>query len=132
MQENLVILLIDDDQDDRKLFFEAVKEIDKGITCIGSSSGLEALVYLKTGTNRIPDFIFLDLRMPGLSGQKCLEEIKKDRRLSGIPVIVYTTSKEVKESIALRKMGAVHFMSKPTSPDEIYYMVSCAINERWD
>jgi DNA-binding NtrC family response regulator len=132
MQENLVILLIDDDQDDRKLFFEAVKEIDKGITCIGSSSGLEALVYLKTVTNKIPDFIFLDLRMPGLSGQKCLEEIKKDRRLSGIPVIVYTTSKEVKESIALRKMGAVHFMSKPTSPDEIYYMVSCAINERWD
>jgi CheY-like chemotaxis protein len=132
MQENLVILLIDDDPDDRKLFFEAVKEIDEDITCILSSSGLEALNYLRSGSNRIPDFIFLDLRMPGLSGQKCLEEIKKDKKLSAIPVIVYTTSKEVKESIALKKMGAVHFMSKPTSTDEIYYMVSCAINEKWD
>ena len=127
----MMILLIDDDEDDRKLFFEAVREFDETITCVGSSNGQEALLYLKNEANSIPDFIFLDLRMPGLSGQKCLEEIKKDPRLVPVPVIVYSTSTDVKESIELKKMGAVHFMSKPESPDDIYYMVSVVLSENW-
>ncbi len=132
MQKSIAILLIDDDADDRKLFFEAVREVDSSIACIGAGNGREALLYLKNETNRPPDFIFLDLRMPGLSGQKCLEEIKKDMRLAHIPVVIYTTSREVSESIELKNLGAVHFMSKPTSPDEIYYMVSFVLSEKWN
>jgi CheY-like chemotaxis protein len=131
MEKSMTILLIDDDEDDRKLFFEAVREFDETITCVGSRNGQEALLYLKNEANPIPDFIFLDLRMPGLSGQKCLEEIKKDPRLVPVPVIVYSTSTDVKESIELKKMGAVHFMSKPESPDDIYYMVSVVLSENW-
>jgi CheY-like chemotaxis protein len=131
MEKSMTILLIDDDEDDRKLFFEAVREFDETITCVGSRNGQEALLYLKNEANSIPDFIFLDLRMPGLNGQKCLEEIKKDPRLVPVPVIVYTTSTDVKESIELKKMGAVHFMSKPDSPDDIYYMVSVVLSENW-
>ena len=132
MKKNITILLADDDEDDRKLFFEASKEVDNTIRCIGVGSSKEALDYLKNVTNKLPDFIFLDLRMPGLSGQQCLMEIKKDPRLIPIPVIVYTTSKDVNESIALKKLGAAHFMSKPTSPEEVYYMVSSVLNEKWN
>lgn len=128
----MTILFADDDEDDIKLFFEAAKEVDNTIVCIGMSSSKEALDYLKNVTNRLPDYIFLDLRMPGLSGQQCLMEIKKDPRLIPIPVIVYTTSKDVNESIALKKLGAAHFMSKPTSPEEVYYMVSSVLNEKWN
>jgi CheY-like chemotaxis protein len=131
MGKNIAILLIDDDEDDRKLFFEAVREVDKAIICVGAGNGNEALLYLKDIGNTLPDYIFLDLRMPGLSGQQCLIEIKKDPRLLSVPVIVYTTSKEVNESIALKKLGAVHFMSKPTSPEEVYYMVSFVLGEKW-
>lgn len=131
MKKTMTILLVDDDEDDRKLFFEAVKEVDQTISCVGAESCKEGLIYLKEESNIIPDFIFLDLRMPGLSGEKCLEEIKKDARLLHIPVIVYTTSKELSESIALKKMGAAHFMSKPVSPEEVYYMVSFVLNENW-
>ena len=127
----MTILFADDDEDDIKLFFEAAKEVDNTIVCIGMSSSKEALDYLKNVTNRLPDYIFLDLRMPGLSGQQCLMEIKKDTRLIPIPVIVYTTSKDVNESIALKKLGAAHFMSKPTSPEEVYYMVSFVLGEKW-
>ncbi len=131
MENKISILLVDDDEDDRKLFFEAVKEVDGTAECIGLSSGHEALVYVKNEHNPTPDYIFLDLRMPGLTGQQCLVEIKKQARLTRVPVIVYTTSREVNESIALKKMGAAHFMSKPTSPEEIYYMVSFVLNEKW-
>jgi len=131
MNKHITILLVDDDEDDRKLFFEAVKEVDNKIRCISAGNCQEALHYLKTETNILPDFIFLDLRMPGYSGKKCLEEIKKDARLLPIPVIIYTTSREVNESIELKKMGAVYFMSKPTSPEEVYYMVSFVLGEKW-
>jgi len=132
MEKSITILFADDDADDRKLFFEAVKEIDDTIKCIGAANGKEALRYLKNEALPRPDYIFLDLRMPGISGQECLEEIKKDENLVHIPVIVYTTSREVEESIKLKKLGAVHFMSKPDSPDEIYYMISFVLGEKWD
>jgi CheY-like chemotaxis protein len=132
MDKPITILLVDDDADDRKLFFEAAKEVDETITCISATSGQEALIYLKNEANPLPEFIFLDLRMPGLSGQECLDEIKKDARLVTVPVIVYTTSREVKESIRLRKSGAAYFMSKPTSPDDVYYMISYVLGEKWN
>ena len=108
------------------------KEVDKTIDCIGMANGKDALLYLKNEANEIPKYIFLDLRMPGLSGQQCLEEIKKVSRLSNVPVIVYTTSRDINESTTLKKLGAAHFMSKPTSPGEVYYMVSFVLNEKWN
>ena len=128
----MTILLVDDDEDDRELFIEAVGEVDKDIRCIAAAGGEDALQYLSDTANPAPDFIFLDLRMPGLSGQQCLEEIKKDARLASVPVIVYTTSRDVKESETLKKLGAVHFMSKPVSPSDVYYMVSFVLGEKWD
>jgi CheY-like chemotaxis protein len=131
-KKTMTILLVDDDEDDRKLFFEAAGEVDKEIKCIGAADGQEALEYLSDAANPVPDFIFLDLRMPGLSGQQTLEEIKKDVRLTSVPVIVYTTSRDEKESQMLKKLGAAHFMSKPVSPDDVYYMVSFVLGEKWN
>jgi DNA-binding NtrC family response regulator len=131
MDKKTTILLVDDDADDRQFFFEAVKQVDEMISCISAGSAQDALLYLKNENNLLPDFIFLDLRMHGLSGKECLEEIKKDARLYPIPVIVYTTSREVEESVELKKMGAAHFMSKPTSPDDIYYMLSVVLGDNW-
>jgi CheY-like chemotaxis protein len=128
----MTILLIDDDEDDRKLFFEATKEVDTEIKCVAAVNGQEALTYLNNAANSLPDFIFLDLRMPGLSGQQCLEAIKKDFRLASIPIIVYTTSRDVKESETMKRLGATHFMSKPVSPDDVYYMVSFVLSEKWN
>ena len=131
MDKRTTILLVDDDPDDQELFLEVLKEVDNSISCVSASNGQEALLYLKDEANLLPDFIFLDLRMHGISGKKCLEEIKKDARLCPIPVIVYTTSREVNESIELKRMGAAHFMSKPTSTDDIYFMLSVVLGENW-
>jgi CheY-like chemotaxis protein len=128
----MTILLIDDDEDDRKLFCEVTEEVDKTNTCITIGNGVEGLAYLKDEKNTLPDFIFLDLRMPGMSGRQCLTEIKQDLRLKPVPVIVYTTSRDEKESIALKNLGAAHFMSKPVSPDEVYYLVSFVLGEVWN
>jgi CheY-like chemotaxis protein len=127
----MTILLIDDDEDDRKLFFEATADYDDTIIYIAAADAPEALGYLNNAANVLPDFIFLDLRMPGLSGEQCLVEIKKDLRLASIPVIIYTTSRDEKESVRLKGLGAAHFMSKPVLPDDVYYMVSFVLGEKW-
>ena len=125
------LLLVDDDADDRKLFLEAAGEVDQTIDCIIASNGMEALAILRNKELSPPDYIFLDLRMPGLSGEECLIEIRKETRLAAVPVIVYTTSRDVRESVRLKQLGAAHFMSKPVSPEDVYYMVSFVLGEKW-
>jgi CheY-like chemotaxis protein len=127
----MTLLLVDDDADDRKLFFEAVREVDQSITCVAASNGREALAMLRGRELSLPDYIFLDLRMPGLSGEECLLEIKKEAWLADIPVIVYTTSRDVRESVRLKQLGAAHFMSKPVSPEDVFYMISFVLGETW-
>ena len=132
MKDNISVLIVDDDADDRQLFEDAVKEIDERIECIAAKDGQQALELLKNSHGHLPDLIFLDLRMPRFSGRRCLLEIKKDKLLSHIPVIIYTTSQEVEESQELKDMGAVHFMSKPDNPEEIYFLLSFVLEEQWN
>lgn len=129
MKKNMSFLIVDDDADDRMLVIESVKEIDESIECKIARNGEQALELLRNIEVPLPNFIFLDIRMPRLNGKKCLLEIKKDERLRHIPVIIYTTSKAVEESIELRAMGAFHFISKPRNADEIFYLISFVMEE---
>jgi CheY-like chemotaxis protein len=130
MKNSMSFLIVDDDADDRMLFIEAAAEIDKTIECKIAKNGEEALNLLRNVEYPLPDFIFLDIRMPRLNGKKCLFEIKNDERLKNIPVIIYTTSRAVEESKELRAMGAFHFISKPKNADEIFYLISFVIDEQ--
>ena len=120
---------MDDDVDDRNFIIAAVKEIDADIECITANDGQQALEVLMSSP-RLPDLVFLDLRMPRFSGRKCLLEIRKNTRFENLPVIIYTTSTEIEESQDLKKMGALHFISKPNNPDEIYYLISMVLEEQ--
>ncbi|MEI6950618.1 response regulator [Paraflavisolibacter sp. H34] len=126
------ILLVDDDADDRKYFLEALAEIDPTIRCRTARDGQQALELLQHPSESLPHYIFLDLRMPRVNGRQCLLQIKADERIKDIPVIIYTTSTEVEEAEDLQQLGAVHFISKPSDPDEIYYVLSLVLEERWN
>ena len=123
------ILFVDDDADDRMLFIEAVKEVDESYECVTANDGRQALELLNNVVHSLPDIIFLDINMPRLSGKKCLFEIKNNERLKHIPVIIYTTSKDVEESKELKELGAYHFISKPRNAEDIYYLVSIVLEE---
>jgi CheY-like chemotaxis protein len=127
----MTILLVDDEEDDRRLFIEAAREFDSTIICLAASDGMEALDWLQDGDRDVPDYIFLDLRMHGISGEECLVGIKKEPRAAEVPVIVYTTSRDVQESVKLKRLGAAHFMTKPVAPEDVYYMVAFVLGEQW-
>ena len=113
------VLIIDDDEDDVDLFKEALSEINRGIICISKSNGKVGLEYLKNSGKSLPQFIFLDLNMPFIDGKQFLKEVGKIERLAAIPVIIYTTSRQKMDEEETRKLGAVDFITKPASFEEL-------------
>ena len=118
-EKTSVILLVDDDADDRSMFCDALHEVDDSVACIAAQDGAQALGILRAKADALPDFIFLDLNMPRLNGQQCLSEIKKALHLEHIPVIIYTTSKQQRDIDETKKLGAAGFITKPNTFDGI-------------
>lgn len=112
------IVLVDDDSDDRDLFFEAVSFVSPTAKVEMKQDGEELMEYL-THSAPLPDVIFLDLNMPRKNGKECLLEIMENKDLSKIPVIVYTTSLNPTDIEETFNQGASRFFRKPNSFEEL-------------
>jgi len=116
MKNTKECLLIDDDPDDREIFCMALQEIDKSIKCVLANNGSDALTILKPLTFT-PDFIFIDINMPGMNGIQCLTEIKKLDHLKDAKIIMYSTSAQPKIVELTKNLGANDFLVKPVTLD---------------
>lgn len=108
------VVLIDDDRDDAELFHDVLLEIDATAIFHHFEEPRQALQYLLGKEKNLPDFIFLDINMPVVSGWQCLTEFKKDEHLKNVPVIIFTTSSQDKEKETAKKLGADGFITKPS------------------
>jgi CheY-like chemotaxis protein len=115
---NMTILYADDDKDDRELLSEALEQIDPTISCITAHDGQEALTILEN-EEVLPDYIFLDVNMPVMDGKKCLTELKKDKKLRNIPVVIYSTTTNTSEIRNLYELGASDFLNKANTFSEL-------------
>jgi len=109
---NKYILLIDDDEEELEIFSEALNEIKTPMSCIQSRSGAGAMSLL---SYLMPDYIFLDLNMPGMDGMKCLDEIKKTKELYNVPVILYSHTINHETYKRAFEAGAVACIKKPST-----------------
>src|SRR5687768_1909531 len=107
-----IILMVDDDPDDRAFFCEAVNEIDPAVICYDVENGRAALKLLQTKELK-PDIIFLDINMPVMNGWECIQELKKDTRYSDIKVIMYSTSNNEFDIRKAMSLGAMCLFTKP-------------------
>jgi CheY-like chemotaxis protein len=123
MKKPKTILLIDDDEDDRWLFAEALSRTVTGVKCTTVSGGQDAIALLSADGAKFPDLILLDLNMPGMDGKKCLEIIKKNARFKDIPVVVYSTSKNPKDRDETKLLGASDFIVKPSDYNDLCRMI---------
>jgi CheY-like chemotaxis protein len=112
MGKALHVLLIDDDEDDKYLFLEALNRLDKPTQCSYHSNGIDGLKWLTT-TGTTPDYIFLDINMPRMNGLEVLKEIKSDRHINHIPVIIYSTSGNEQHRQQALQLGAALYLPKP-------------------
>lgn len=117
------ILYVDDDPDDQDIFCEIARKIKPTITCYLANGGNEALKLLKS-LSEMPDYIFLDINMPGMTGLEFLIEKKKDERLRNVPVVMYSTS--YTETIAndCKNLGAQDLLLKGNRMSEVEQALS--------
>lgn len=107
------VFLIDDDEDDRELFCEAMEEVAPDIVCYTAANGRKALTQMANKELEIPDIIFLDINMPVMNGWQCLAMLKEQELYKNIPVIMYSTSSHPEHVEKAQQLGALGFFTKP-------------------
>ena len=125
-KKSIVILIADDDAEDRMLLQEAFEESRLKNQIQFVENGEELMDYLKN-RNRFsdkskfpaPGLILLDLNMPKKDGREALKEIKEDEMLRLIPVVVLTTSKAEEDILKTYDMGVSSFITKPVTFDSL-------------
>ena len=122
----MTFFLIDDDVDEHELFMFALEQLDHPVDCITSTDCREALERLLKKEAQ-PDFIFLDLNMPMMSGRECLCKLKATADLKHIPVVIFTTSSDPKDIADTREMGAHDFITKPSRISDLSQLLKTFI-----
>ena len=130
-RRNIVILMAEDDPDDRMLAEEAFEEarVRNDLRFVGD--GEELLAYLRRegryadrSTSPRPGLILLDLNMPKLDGREALREIKQDPNLRRIPIVVLTTSKSEIDLLQSYDLGANSYIVKPVTFDRLVEIIA--------
>ena len=118
----VVILLADDDADDRDLAREALQESRLLNTLHMVGDGEELMDYLHRrgqyaaeGSAPRPGLILLDLSMPKMDGREALAAIKQDPALRQIPVVIMTTSRAEEDICRSYDLGASSYVTKPVT-----------------
>ena len=114
------VLMAEDDPDDRIIVEHAFLEVGGKWDLRFVDDGEELMHYLRRTRNYadsllapVPEFILLDLNMPKKDGRQVLAEIKADPDLRDIPVVIWTTSKELRDKAQCEEAGAEFYITKP-------------------
>jgi CheY-like chemotaxis protein len=113
------VVIADDDEILRYLVEELVSIL--GWTFDSATNGVQALRLIERA---LPALGISDVRMPGMNGIELLQAVKKDPRLSHIPVILMSSGDMELEA---REAGCSMFISKPFSVDRVLQMLPQAV-----
>ena len=128
------ILLVDDNPGDIRLTQEALKEskIINNLNFV--EDGAEAIDFLKKigkYENVVtPDLILLDLNLPKKNGREVLAEIKEDKILRQIPVVILTISTAEEDILKSYKLHANCYITKPVDMNQFIKIVR-SIENYW-
>lgn len=128
--KEIEVILVEDNPFDAELTIRSFKKHNMANNLVWLKDGAEALEYV-FGTGKyagksegIPKIMLLDLRLPKVDGLQVLKKIKSEKKVSGMPVIIITSSKEDRDMVESYRLGVNSFVSKPVEFDEFSNMVS--------
>ncbi len=128
------ILLVEDNPADVRLTIEVFKDARVHSHLSVVEDGIEALAFLrhegKYAHAPRPDIVLLDLNLPKKNGLQVLAEIKEDKNLRRIPVIILTTSQAEEDIISTSNLHANCFITKPVALEQFIRVVE-SLKEFW-
>lgn len=111
------LLLVEDSPSDAFLATTALQQTGGGVEVHTVPDGVEALAFLRRESTYHqaprPDLILLDLNMPRMDGRELLANVKMDRNLKAIPVIVLTSSAAEQDILQAYNLHANCYVVKP-------------------
>ncbi len=119
---NVEILLVEDNPAETRLITEVFSEFEFNVSMNTVKDGISAMDYLYRRGNyedsEAPSLIILDLNLPKKNGREVLKEIKLDKNLKCIPVIILTTSNDDNDITESYNNYANAYMTKPADFDK--------------
>jgi len=112
-------ILVVDDEDDLVSTVASTLE-DSGYEVITAKTGPEGLK--KARTDR-PDLILLDIMMPRVDGYQVLTKLKRNEKVSYIPVVMITAKRETSSILKTQEKGATDYLIKPFNAEQLVGLV---------
>ncbi|MFD3156480.1 response regulator [Haloimpatiens sp. FM7330] len=116
------ILVVDDEEHIRELIKYNLES--NGYKVICAENGVKALEIAK---EERPKLILLDLMLPGIDGYDVCKQIRGDKNISYIPIIMITAKGEEIDKILGLELGADDYITKPFSVRELVARVKAVL-----
>jgi chemotaxis family two-component system response regulator Rcp1 len=132
--QGIEILLVEDNPGDVRLTREALKDGKIVNNLHVAEDGVDALAFLRREGkhhNAVrPELILLDLNLPKKDGREVLAEIKADKELKRIPVVILTSSAAEQDIVRSYNLHANCYVTKPVDLDQFINVVK-SIEHFW-
>jgi serine phosphatase RsbU (regulator of sigma subunit) len=119
------VLIVDDMEVNRDLLARHVRR--EGYEVSMAADGAEGLARLRAEPF---DVVFLDVMMPGMSGDVVLAEIKRDDAIRHIPVIMVSAAGEQEIVVKCLELGAEDYLPKPFNPTILRARARAALDRK--
>ncbi len=127
----LKVVLVDDDEDDRLLFKDAIEEVDINTNLLLFANGQEFMDYISLSGQPLPHLVFLDLNMPIKDGIQCLTEIRSSKNLKDLSVAIYSTSSSEQDIEKTFIKGANIYINKPNDFSKLKKAIKEVLKINW-
>ncbi|QLK27730.1 response regulator [Natrinema zhouii] len=122
IEDAITILLVEPNPGDARLFSESFADANIASDIHTVTDGGAALDFVHQRNDHAesprPDMILLDFQLPDVDGADILSELKSERALRSIPVIVLTSSASEEDIARSYDLHANAYVQKPVQPDE--------------
>ncbi len=128
------ILMVEHNPHDVELVQKILRDVEVKTNMRIAKDGVEALSFLRREGEYAniprPDLILLELNLPKKDGREVLKQIKSDRSLKSIPVLVLTTSQDKEDVLLAYSLQANSYITKPIDKDQFVRVIK-SIEEFW-
>ena len=114
--------------DDNRITAESITKMlslmdVEATVCLGPREAIQKL------SGGVPDFMTLDVNMPGVSGLEVVKYIRRDPRMADLPIIIISSDAQTAEMARALLAGANVFLPKPVDFERLELAVKDVLNE---
>jgi twitching motility two-component system response regulator PilG len=120
-----IVLAVDDSLTVRKIVAMTLEK--NGYRVVTASDGQEALTRLR---ETVPDLILLDITMPGMDGYQVCRQIRSNKAMRHIPIVMLSGKDGFFDKVQGRLAGAAQYITKPFEPDDLLQSVKKHLKEK--